>query len=134
MAAYHVERFEVYTKEIFGKDFCAYEIEKISKPSGEYNAILELRVADNIDSDAAGEISVKLEKLLEKAPAFAKAYGKFERPDGSIAIWLEFEDVRPYDLDQRVELFCYDLDPDADPVSVETMRNLWSKYNCKLLK
>ena len=132
MAAYHVERFEVYTKDIFGEDFCDTSIRKLAKPNGEYDAILELSVENNTDSDAAGEICVKFDQLLEKAPAFAKAYGKIDKADGTFLVWFVFEDVRPYDLDQRLSLFCYDLDPDAPAVSVSVMRDLGKRYNCHL--
>jgi len=134
MATYHVERFEEYTKDIFGEDFCSTDIRKLSKPNGEFDAILELSVDNLVDSDRAGEICAKFDQLLEKAPAFAKAYDKIDKADGTFLVWFVFEDVRPYDLEQRLALFCYDLDPEAEPVSVSVMRDLGSKYNCHLQK
>ena len=77
---------------------------------------------------------MKFEQLLEKADSFAEKHGKIYRIDETIIAYFVFENVRPFDLEQRLALFCYDLDPDPEPVSVNAMRNLDKKYNIHLAK
>lgn len=132
--AFELEKFETYVTDIFGSDFCRADIKKVIKADGEYDSILELSVAASTDSDRAGEIIVCFEELLKYAPLFAKAYGKVVKTDRTFLIWLSFRDIKPDDLVQRIELFCYNLDPDAEPISVSALKDLDIDYNCKLQK
>lgn len=131
---YKVERFELAAKEIFGSDFCDQDIYKLVKLNGEYDSMLELQVANLVDPDRAGEICAKFSALLEKADSFSSNSGKIAKADGTFLVYFVFDNVRPFDLEQRLALFCYELDLEPEPVSVSAMRNLDSKYNIHLQK
>ena len=126
-------------EDIFGADFSNREIAKIIKPAGDADAILELKLSDNLDSDRAGELTIKLRELLNFAPLFTKAAGESEYNGYSYAIWLEFDDLSgggfaKYVLAGRISELCVYLDPDRDPKEIPSVDRLEEKYNIKILK